>query len=622
MCGIAGIVQSSSQPATAIVQGMADALKHRGPDGEGIWTSPSGKAILGHRRLAIIDLSTNASQPMGYLNRYHIVFNGEIYNHIELKEDLQKKGYTFRTRSDTEVLLAAFDLHGIRFLEKLDGMFAFAIWDEEKKELTAARDRFGEKPFYFSISDNESQFYFASEPKALRKAGIDMAINEGALFGFLALNDADQTNKNSHSFYKNIFQLPPAHHLTVDCNTSRLQIRTARYWEPQSDREKDSRDHQKVKDTLLRLLQDSVRKRLRSDVPIGSSFSGGLDSASIAAVLHRMKQEEGIFSHQAFTAGFPGFEKDESPKAIELGREFNLHCNFVHPNEKDFADEIGTLIKFHEEPISSASVYAQYKVYELAARAGIKVLIDGQGADELLAGYDQYVHWYLQELIHTGHLNTFLKEKNALKRNGRLKDWTPIYIAAALIPKWTGRLRNEKDRRMVSRNADLYKDFKYFQLDNGQFDKPVIRNLNDLLRWASTVHGLPELLRYADRNSMAHGREVRLPFLQHELAGWLLNLPSSFKIREGYTKWILRKSMEDLLPASVVWNKQKIGFEPPQHQWMGQKAIRERIRASKEVLVKEKYLDPSVLDKNIRPSSAYSAENKDWRYMVAGILIE
>jgi asparagine synthase (glutamine-hydrolysing) len=621
MCGIAGIVQCSDHPAGEIVERMTDALHHRGPDGKGLWTCHTGRATLGHRRLAIIDLTEAAVQPMSYADRYHIVYNGEIYNFTELRDTLRKKGYTFRTVSDTEVILAAYDFYGASLPEQLDGMFAFAIWDQHTQELFAARDRFGEKPFYYHVSSDNTNFLFASEPKSFRAAGIDMSVNEGFLLGFLALNDAGQPDPNEKSFYRNILQLPPAHRMMIKCRESRINITTASYWNVRME----DLSSLKESDAIARfqeLFGESVRKRLRSDAPIGSSFSGGLDSASIAATIHQQKNEKSLFTHQAFTAGFRGFEKDESEKASLLAKKFDLNCHFIYPDDKTFADEIEKVVLHHEEPIGSSSVYAQYKVFERAAEAGIKVLIDGQGADELLGGYDQYMHWYLQELLRSWQFTRFSQEKKALREAGRLKQWSAVNIAAAGAPLLTAHLRVISDRKKILNSPDLYPEFAKTYLEEAIIRKPAIKRLNDQLRWTSCTHGLTELLRYADRNAMAHGIEVRLPFLQADLAGWLLNIPSTLKIKNGYTKWILRRAMKDILPASVTNEKAKTGFEPPQAEWMSQASIAEKVQASREILVKKKYLAPSVLQKKAAPADAYSAENKDWRYLVAGILLQ
>jgi asparagine synthase (glutamine-hydrolysing) len=395
MCGIAGII-SPDQHAISRQQlkKMTDAIAHRGPDGEDFWINPSNTAGLGHRRLSIIDLSPEAAQPMHYQDRYTIVYNGEIYNYLELKEGLQKKGYFFRTRSDTEVILAAYACWRDDCLQYLEGMFAFAIWDEQEKTLFAARDRFGEKPFYF-IADNNNTFWFASEMKALYAAGFARDRNEQLLLLFLTNGFTDTPADPSLTFDKKIYQLPASSYLYFSVARKNSEPEIHRYWNINKEIVADLRDDQEAIGAFTRLFNESIEKRFRSDVPVGTSLSGGLDSSAIAAVAGNISASSN--SYKCFSAVFPGFQKDESRFSQMVAQQFRLEQFVVFPTTDDFATDLKKFIHQHDEPVGSASVYAQYRVYQLARQNGIKVLLDGQGADEVLAGYTKYLHWYLQD---------------------------------------------------------------------------------------------------------------------------------------------------------------------------------------------------------------------------------
>lgn len=619
MCGIAGIL--SLHPGKlnrSDISIMTSAIAHRGPDGEAHWMNADSRVLLGHRRLAIIDLSNAAAQPMHYHDRYSIVHNGEIYNYRELRDQLLSKGYIFKTQSDTEVILAAYHCYGNDCVDQFNGMFAFAIWDEQEQKLFAARDRFGEKPFYFAYDENNTSFYFASEIKALWAAGIKKEIDESMVINYLALGLTSHPLHKKQTFYKNIFSLPAAHYIDFHIATITNLPNPVHYWkETAAPRITDELERiEKFREMLYR----SVSLRLRSDVSIGTSLSGGLDSSSIVSSIHHQPLGVTHYNHQSFTAVFEGFEKDERVAASEIADQFKLATHFVFPNATDFASEIEKLIIHHEEPIGSASVYAQFKVFELAKQKGVTVLLDGQGADELLGGYTKYIHWYLQELFAAGRFSAFQKEKTQLEQTGVAFDWGSLNYIAAMFPGITTSQLQKRATDKVMRHPWMNKDYVKEFFDADTTVKPNIRTLNDILLYQSAQTGLDELLRYADKNSMAHGREVRLPFLDHFLAEYIYSLPSDYKIHNGYTKWVLRKSMNGILPDNIVWNANKTAFEPPQQQWMSNPVVMDQIRASKEILVNNKVLTESVLKQKIQPHSAYAAECNDWRYLVCGIL--
>ena len=619
MCGIAGIISSfPDQFDSSSVLKMTRALAHRGPDGEAYWINERSTVLLGHRRLAIIDLSAAANQPMKYKNRYYIIHNGEVYNYIELRETLIQKGYHFSSKSDTEVIAAAYDFYKEKCLSFFDGMFAFAIWDEQEKILFAARDRFGEKPFYYYTTNND--FYFASELKALWAIGLPRNIDESMLLNFLALGNTTHPTDNSKTFYTNFYKLPPGHFLYFDTKKDSNALGITRYWELDKEINIPGTTEEAI-GKFNGLFQQSVNKRLRADVMIGTSLSGGLDSSSIIASIQTHGSVHINYTQQAFTAGFPEYEKDETSHAKQVAIQFGLQHYFTNPSAKDLSEDLEKLIQHHEEPINSASVYAQYKVFELAKQHDVTILLDGQGADELLAGYSKYFHWYLQELLAKRKFGLFLKEKELLTSRGIPFDWSFKNSLAAFMPRLAAKKLTRRITTGILNNNMISEEFKKAYSHSDLFYKPAIRSLQDILSYNITIMGLEELLRYADKNSMAHGREVRLPFLQHELVQFICSLPSSFKIRDGYTKWILRKSMEPVLAPQIVWLRDKTGFEPPQKKWMENVKVQELISDAKQKLVNHHILNASVLTKKIQPHSSYAAEANDWRFLASGLLL-
>jgi asparagine synthase (glutamine-hydrolysing) len=594
---------------------MTDALAHRGPDGEGIWINDSRTEGFGHRRLSIIDLSDAGAQPMPYLDRYTIVHNGEIYNYPELKESLQKKGYTFRSGTDTEVILAAYDCWKEECLDRFDGMFAFAIWDEKEKKLFAARDRFGEKPFFFF--SNANQFVFASEMKALWAAGIEKKVNRKLLFNYLTIGYVDNPNIPEETFYEGIQKLPPATYLTY--SVIQKQITLVNYWDIEVEKVNEKITDEKAIEQFGFLFQQSVKRRLRSDVPVGTSLSGGLDSSSVVARSKSFIPQNSSFD--CFTASFPGFEKDETGYAGLVADQFQLNRHITMPDARGQQDDLEKIFYHQEEPFTSASIYSQYKVYELAKQTGIKVLLDGQGADETLGGYPKYYKWYWQELYRKKKL-AGSREIQYARELGVTENFGWKNRVAALFPELATIMLERHYLVNALAQEDLSKDFVRLYSQEAYYTAPEIHSLNGVLYFNTCLHGLEELLRYADRNSMAHGREVRLPFLNHELVEFLFTLPSRFKIRNGWTKWVLRKSMANILPAEITWRKDKTGFEPPQKQWMQHPGMENRVLTGKQKLVDEKILNPDVMNKKTNTKDAYDADNFEWRYLTASLLFK
>lgn len=595
---------------------MTKAVEHRGPDGDGHWINPDGKIGLGHRRLAIIDLSREADQPMKYLDgRYSLIFNGEIYNYIELKERLIKKGYQFKTTSDTEVLLALFDEKKERCLDDLDGMFAFAIWDEKEQKLFCARDRFGEKPFYYAIKDGA--FYFASEMKALWAAGIRRETNNKMLFNYLLNGILYNPNDLSETFFEGITKLKAGHFFYITPDD--VMPAPKKYWNINYAKTPAIISETDAIEGFRELFFESISRRLRSDVTVGSSLSGGLDSSAVVCVIDRLR-ENSAQKQATFSARFPGFAKDEGKFMQLVIDQTRVDPHFVFPDENGLIEDFETLCRHQEEPFGSASIYAQFCVMRLAKENDVTVLLDGQGADEILAGYLPYFTYYFKQLRRENKM-LYKTEKKAYDGIHNVPEVSGIkniggqilqnYFPPALQTKIRRFKKKFASRSRPFLNQDFFREYagEDFYLN---FD--YARSLNHALYQSTLQGGLEELLRYADRNSMAHSREVRLPFLSHKLVEFIFELPDNFKIRNGVTKSLMRISLADILPAGIINRMDKIGYEPPQANWLKIPAITEKVSASVNNLIDNKILDKEAIK---------TSENSDtaWKLLMADFVL-
>lgn len=615
MCGIAGIIAPNQRPDSRAkdlqdLTRMTDQLAHRGPDGAGHWQDPVVALSLGHRRLAVIDTSAAAAQPMCYLDRYTITYNGELYNYRELKASLQSRGYRFETASDTEVVLAAFAADGADCLAHFDGMFAFAIWDAQEQCLFLARDRFGEKPLFYT-KDASGRWLFASEMKAFWALGVPKEMDERQVLLFLATGLTGFPLDPELAFYKNIFQLAPASHMIISYRGGEIgEPVTTRYWDLDTRQQFSGSLGEAIED-LQEKLQHSVRLRLRADVPVGTSLSGGVDSSGIAALVQ--SEHKGL---QGFSAVFPGFEKDEGALIDRLSTKLGIASRQVAPTAADLVASFDKILWHQEMPIGSASVVAQYEVFALAREAGVTVLLDGQGADEIFGGYGQYIHWYLQQRWRAGHWSVQRREL-AQFREHQPVSWGLANYLAALFPQAAQSQLLSRQMQQIHRIPFIHRDYLQSHHPENLLYKPFVTSLRDLLYFDTTMGRLGELLRYADRNSMAHGRELRLPYLQHELVQWVFSLPDEWRMKEGYTKWILRKAMDPLLPAANCWQGRKVAFEAPQADWLRTPAAQERLASAKSDLVQSGILDKRILQ---RRAAAPALADIDWRYwVIAGL---
>src|SRR5688572_9144767 len=549
MCGIAGFISLNTNNVTiGRLKNMTDIINHRGPDGEGQWISENGIVGFGHRRLSILDLSEHANQPMHYLGRYTIVFNGEIYNYVELKEQLLKQGYSFRTTSDTEVLMALFDRDKENCLQHLDGMFSFAIFDAKENTVFCARDRFGEKPFFFSYEKGKS-FVFGSELKVLWAAGIKKVSNNKMLYKYLTYGQIENPEDQTETFYENCTRLPQGHFLKI--SLSDLTIEIKKYYDIDWQNINYSITEKDAVEQFRSLFYTSTKRRLRSDVPVGSSLSGGLDSSLVVTVIDELIQGTGQIQ-KTFSAIFPGYAKDESRFMKMVIDKTNVEPFFVTPDDAGMIANLNKLSYHQEEPYGSSSVYVQFCVMQLAKENGVTVLLDGQGADEILAGYHSYFPVFFKELENAGspgykeELSRYKTLQEDMEKVHRTNSGMANMVNK-ISPDLLNFLRKYYHSYKKSKTPDFYsKDFKaVYQTTNTTGDSSL--SLNEALYKSTMKRGLHELLRYADRNSMAHSREVRLPFLSSELVDFLFTLPANFKIRDAWTKWIMRQSFSDLL---------------------------------------------------------------------------
>ncbi len=541
MCGIAGqYCYKGGHPDRRFLAAMSERLAHRGPDGEGLHIS--GSTGLVHRRLAIIDLSPDGLQPMtNEDNSLWLVFNGEIYNFVELREDLMHRGHIFYSKSDTEVILHAYEEWGHNCLTRFNGMWAFALWDENKQELFCARDRFGIKPFYYT--DAGGSFLFASEIKALlAHPDTKHAADETMLCTYLAWGVQDHCN---HTMFEGIYQIEPAHALVVTKDGIQSPFK---YWDVEVNPEiRETEDDRKVAACLGVQLLEAIRIHLRSDVAIGTCLSGGIDSSTLTALINTLIKNEAPESvgvrQKTFSVVFSDKKFDESRYIDEIVATTGVDADRVEPAPGQLSEDIDRLVYMQDEPFGSLSIYAQYCVMRLAKKK-VKVVLDGQGADELLAGYLGYQGSYIRGLIRTFRWWTALAEIAGSIRKHR--DFFSIARKQIRVRKMR--------RRLLNCNPETIDRYQ------GTLDQVLHREL--------LKTNLPALLHYEDRNSMAFSLESRVPFLDVRLVEYIASLPLSQKIRRGTTKVVLRSAIRGRVPESVRCRGDKMGFVTPEECWM------------------------------------------------------
>ena len=548
MCGISGIInKNGSSVDKNEIQEINDLISHRGPDSEGFYFEKN--FAFGHRRLSIIDLSSDGHQPIHYLDKYTITYNGEVYNYLEIREELIKDGYKFISNTDTEVILASYDKWGESCVNRFNGMWAFGIYDKEKEIIFCSRDRFGVKPFYYTEVDGK--FVFGSEIKQLLEFYDEKYVNKKILMDYLLIGYENHTND---TFFENIFKLEQSHNLVYDLKTNNFEIK--RYFDLKKEEMK--LDESSSIETYKAKLIDAITLRLRSDVKVGTCLSGGLDSSSIAALASDIYTN----TNDRFTAIHAKSSQkssDESLFAQEVAKSCNLDLNIIEPTQEEFINSIDEVIYTQEEPFGGPSIFMQYFVMKKAKEIGCTVLLDGQGGDETLVGYERYYPSYLMSLGFFDFIKGFFdSSKNSKLTKKELLAYF-IYFTKSTI----------RIKRLKNKNEFIKKE--YFDLasfDIVEKNAKSYLNLFDL-QYEEIFHTqMPHLLRYEDRNSMRHSIETRLPFIDFRVVETALSIDNKYKIKDGWTKYILRKTVDTILPKNIVWRKNKFGFEAPTKSWL------------------------------------------------------
>lgn len=590
MCGITGIIVFGNKTEYQIedVLTMTKTIRHRGPDDEGyllydgntarifggddtklkenlnpfityypekhILNSDKylSKVAFGYRRLSIIDLSPSGHQPMSYMDKYWIVFNGEIYNYLELKEELEFLGYKFVSESDTEVIMAAYDKWGLSCLNKFNGMWAFALLDVIEKNIFIARDRFGIKPLYY-YQDND-KFVFGSEIKAiLANPGIKSSPNIPYLKDYIKNGFKGWIKETA---FTNVYSFKAANYAVLSLKKSgTIKIEEKQYWQLKSNLKNEKYDKEKAdqysKQYYL-LLSDAVRLRMRADVKIGSALSGGLDSSSIVHLVNEhLKSQKQEYLQETFSNIYSAKETkslDESEFINTLVKYLNVNSNKCEPQFESIIRDLESVVYFFENP-PSGSAMSGWNVFKCIARTDIKVNLDGQGADEQLAGYLSY---YSSYLANCSVQEAFLAFRNIHKASGINYRTLILVLIINVCKKILGKNNTEKILMILNKNID------------------VLKPLNKILEQDLSTN-LMTLLHYGDRLSMAHSIESRVPFMDYRFVEFVASIPACYKIHNGWTKYIARNSMKEFLPESVVWRKDKMGFPNADEYWFKDK---------------------------------------------------
>lgn len=554
MCGIACVVGvCDPQSLQRLVTQLIEPIAHRGPDGQGTYVD--GNVGLGHRRLAIIDLTDDGAQPMRSSDgQLALSFNGEIYNYIELRDELRALGVVFRTQSDSEVILAAYSAWGEDCVQRFNGMWSFVIHDRMRGIVFGSRDRFGVKPLYYTkVGDTIA---FASEIRQLLPIMRHVRANTALVAEFLLTSFSDYENE---TYFDGISKIPAGHNFFLDVRSMLLRI--SRYYRIAIRTGLQSLSPEEASTEYGRVLEDAVRIRMRSDVQVGTCLSGGLDSSSIAAMASRIYAESTNEPFSAITAVSEQASNDESGYARQVVDRCGLRWLKVRPRYEDFVDTLPEVVRAQEEPYASPSINMQYFVMRTARENGVTVLLDGQGGDETLLGYEKYYATYYAALVRRyGYLAALRGLRQASKNNSKMSLLNTLkYLAGGL---WA------QPRFLFYRCKN-----RHIRYSGGVpwFLSALAREaVNDfgLQRLEIECTNLPVLLRYEDKNSMAHSIETRLPFLDYRAVETALSIPTEFKIRDGWTKWLLRRAMQNVLPESIAWRRNKMGFEAPENIWI------------------------------------------------------
>ncbi len=605
MCGICGIVGfDTSNSYSEYISSMASILRHRGPDDEGYIAVLTGSRsvqplsghdsqvqfpqietfsweadmYLAHRRLSIIDLSPAGHQPMSYEEGdLWVVYNGELYNHVKLRSELESLGHHFHTRTDTEVLLAAYSQWGEKCLDRFDGMWAFVLYDKRRNVLFGSRDRFGVKPLY--IIRNDTFFAFASEIKAFYGfPGFRRNVNEESVYDYLVFG-LDRWDDGA-TFFGEVEEIPASGFFRLDLEKKQFHF-SSYYNLPYDDgsswesfNKNNAVEHV---DRVRELFLQSVRSHLTADVPVGSCLSGGIDSSSIVGAVASILSTESLDQvgkqPKAFTACYNNPEIDESAWAKLVARQSNADWHMVYPQGDALLEDLEDLVYVQDFPFGSTSIYAQYCVMRLASKSGVTVLLDGQGGDELFTGYTPYYPPFFMEMIRHGALKDLAREwaglSNAPMGRKGVARGCAINLAARMLPGW---LKNQ-----LRKQHNYLEDYivpslreKHYPRSRGKL-RGRLTDTTTLGRMLYSLmsRSLQSLLRFEDRNSMRFQIESRTPFADdRQLIEAVFAIPSVYKIHEGRSKWLLREAAKPMLPEQVYSRTDKIGFATPEYQWL------------------------------------------------------
>lgn len=582
MCGIAGYIKKSDLVKTdkKIVKKMTDRIAHRGPDAEGQWIDQ--RVALGHRRLSIIDIDEKSNQPMiSQDGNYIISYNGEIYNYIEIREKLKKAGAVFRTESDTEVILESYKMYGADGIKEFNGMWSFALYDIQNNKILFSRDRFGIKPLY--TLDNDDVFAFASEIKAITAAFPNEIIpNVNCIYRYLSSTVNEDTDEQT--FYKNIKIFPPAHYMFYDLNTHEKQY--VKYWEVDeiAFRKKWIDGKGNPVKIFKELFESSVGLRLRADVPVGACLSGGLDSSAIVGCVSKKYNKR----MHTFSSIYTDKECNEEQYIRKVNEKWNTMAHYIQPDdyEAGFIQYIEDITYHHDQPSNGASLYSQYMVMK-GVKGHVKVVLDGQGADELFAGYIPYYSHYIADLVNK---KTLVAKCKAIKMLTIVKKNWPDIIGAVSTDTVVSLVglknsfqfqNNERINNLkVSRSTQLFTE-DFINKVNDHFDKEDIKcssKLNTRLCNDVLSKSIPSLLHNEDGNSMAFSIESRVPFLDYRIVEFAIALDGKYKIKNQWTKWIIRKACKEYLPKEIVNRKNKMGFPAPFSRWLRSGSSKEQIK--------------------------------------------
>lgn len=578
MCGIFGFADKDpSVDASRKMQSALSALRHRGPDDHGLetFTLSGGLVALGHARLSIIDLSAGGHQPRSSANgRYSIVFNGEIYNYKELRQELKNTGQSFATESDTEVLLSAWVHWGAACLTRLVGMFAFVVLDREAETLTMVRDAFGIKPLFISTSDHG--VCFASElPAVLQLKGGTPKLNHQRAYDYLVHGDYDTNNS---SFVEGVTQLSPGHFCVYDLRSQACGP-DVQWWHP-SVEQTAQLNFDQATEQLREMFLQSIRYHLRSDVPLGTALSGGVDSSAVVCAIRHVEPDAPIHTFSFLAKGSPVSEE----KWVDLvNAQVVAIPHAVHVEPHELARDLDDMIVAQGEPFGSTSIYAQYRVFQLAKANGVTVTLDGQGADELIAGYRGYPGKRVRSMLEMGD---FAGAASFLNQWSKWPDRPlSVGIKAAIAEFANGAIYQALRTLNGGQAQPVWLNVRALEGVVVQMGYPRVqavhapqgRRLMAELALSSSRNGLPGLLRHADRNAMRFSVESRVPFLTTDLAQFLFSLPEDYLIsRQGETKSVFKAAMRGIVPDAILDRRDKIGFATPEQDWLVQIAPQAR----------------------------------------------